>query len=817
MSVINNPLLLGQEGGAGYSISRSVRLNSADSAYFSKTFGSGTQTKWTWAGWVKRSKIDSGTSVYGLFGAYSVSTNYGYIAFYQDGLRISDRPTAGSNATLQTTQVFRDPSAWYHIVVAWDGGNSTSTDRVRVFVNGVRVTAFSTATYPSTSSSVINSAIGHSLGRDESNTGYFDGYLADVWFLDNAVPTTTTRTVNGVTETILSDFGEFDATTGVWNPKAYTGSVSGNSFHLDFANNSNNTATTLGKDTSGNGNNFTPNNLSVTAGAGNDSVVDSPTNGTASSGGDAGGTVVGNYATLNPLDKGSSVTLTNGNLDVSTTSTWNSVRATFGIASGKWYWEYTMTAAGYTMVGIGTTAVSLTGYIGQSSGGYAYYSLNGNKWNSGTAAAYGNSFTTNDVIGVAFDADSGKIWFSKNGTWQASGDPAAGTNAAYSSISSATYFPTISQDNSLPATTGGSLNAGSRPFAFTCPSGFKSLNTANLPTPTILAGNTAFDTVLWTGNDTGQTITLPGGFSPDLIWTKMRSAANNHWLFDIIRGVNQGLSSSSTTNELTRSSSVTTFGSTGFTLGTSADVNSSSYTYAAWCWDAGSLTVTNTQGSITSTVRANASAGFSVVTWTQGSAGANTIGHGLGVAPQLVIVKSRSLASEWAVYHASLGATKFLKLNTTDAVGTVSAYWNDTSPTSTVFSVGSWSNLAGNNLAYCFAPVAGYSSFGSYTGNGSADGPFVYTWFRPRFLIYKRTDAADTFGWIMIDAARDSYNVATKYLGANVSTAEGTTNVVDFLSNGFKLRVPGADGNVSSGTYIYAAFAENPFSIARAR
>jgi hypothetical protein len=187
------------------------------------------------------------------------------------------------------------------------------------------------------------------------------------------------------------------------------------------------------------------------------------------------------------------------------------------------------------------------------------------------------------------------------------------------------------------------------------------------------------------------------------------------------------------------------------------------------------------------------------------------------VAPSLVIVKSRSLASEWAVYHAELGATKFLKLNATDAAGTVSAYWNNTAPTSSVFSVGSWSNLAGDNLAYCFAPVAGYSSFGSYTGNGSADGPFVYTGFRPRWILWKCTTAA--YDWDVYDAVRDPYNAAAARLKPNSSDAEATLSpaTFDILSNGFKLRQGYNSSNASGQIYIYFAVAESPFQYARAR
>ncbi|NBW20301.1 MAG: hypothetical protein EBR82_71270 [Caulobacteraceae bacterium] len=508
-------------------------------------------------------------------------------------------------------------------------------------------------------------------------------------------------------------------------------------------------------------------------------------------------------------------------MDVSTNSTWNSVRATFGITSGKWYWEYTMSAAGYTMVGIGTTAVSLAGYIGQSASGYAFYSLNGNKWNSGTAASYGNSFTTNDVVGVAFDADSGKIWFSKNGTWQASGDPAAGTNAAYTSIPSSTYFPTISQDNSLPASTGGTLNAGARSFAYTAPSGFKALCTTNLPAPLVTKSNTVMDVVIYTGNGSTQSITGLG-FSPDFAWFKRRDSANNHALFDIVRGSGKFLISSDTGGEGTDSNSLISFDTSGFTIGQSVSApsfNISSGSYVAWSWDAGTSTVSNTQGSITSQVRANATAGFSVVTYTVGSNTSQTIGHGLGVAPQLIIVKERNQSNNWFVYHNSIGNGNYLSLNTTTA-STASNLWNSTSPTSTVFTIrsgGSSPTYDGrDHVAYCFSPVVGYSSFGSYTGNGSSDGPFVYTGFRPRWILWKPI-VAGAFDWVLRDAVRDPYNIVSNYLLPNASGAEGAIAEIDILSNGFKFRNNLSGNNTNGVQVIYAAFAESPFNYSRAR
>jgi hypothetical protein len=334
-----------------------------------------------------------------------------------------------------------------------------------------------------------------------------------------------------------------------------------------------------------------------------------------------------------------------------------------------------------------------------------------------------------------------------------------------------------------------------------------------------------FDVKLYTGNSSTQTISGLG-FSPDFVWLKARSAATAHLLFDQIRGATYYLSSNATDAESNSpSNTLTAFNSDGFTLGSNSSANGSSVSLTAWTWDAGSSTVTNTQGSITSQVRANATAGFSVVTY-QANAPNNTIGHGLGATPSFVIVKSRSRSDNWYCYHSALGVNYWLNLNTTSSATNSTSYWGTSGNwTSTTFGVNT-NTLAGNNygtelmVAYCFAPVSGYSNFGSYVGNGSgSDGPFVYTGMRPKFLLIKRTDASG-YPWVIVDSLRDGYNLTYKWLEPNSSSAEQTAQPVadvDFLSNGFKLKGNGNTTNQSSGTYVFASFAENPFQYARAR
>jgi len=362
-------------------------------------------------------------------------------------------------------------------------------------------------------------------------------------------------------------------------------------------------------------------------------------------------------------------------------------------------------------------------------------------------------------------------------------------------------------------------NAGQRAFAYTAPSGFKALCTANLPTPTIANGATVMDVVLWTGNNTDDRV-ITTSFSPEFLWVKRRDSSSSHRLTDVVRGNGKILYSELTDAEATETTSIKSLGSTGFTLGTSVGVNATSGTYVGWYWDAGSSTASNPDGSITSQVRANTTAGFSIVTWSYGSSDA-TVGHGLGVAPGMIIAKGRTSglygAGQWIVYHSGMGANKYIYLSSTNAAGTnIAGVFDGNS--STVFEVNSGLFPASlDYVAYCWAPVAGYSAFGSYTGNGSTDGPFVYTGFRPRWIMFKRTDT--TANWLLIDTARDSYNAAAKHLHPDLSNAEATGSPpwADILSNGFKLRNSYGETNASSGTYIYAAFAESPFNYSRAR
>ena len=807
-----SPLFIGAAAEEGaFQIDRSVRLNSADSAHLSKSFSSaGNRKKWTWSGWVKRSNLSSANSdVKSIFAAYTDSSNRDVLRFTDDNgtdIITFQVTTSGTSKTEYTSAVFRDVSAWMHVVLAFDSAQSTASDRVKIYVNGVSQTLSGTAVAQDTQSS-INSNVAHYLGARSSSGSaelFYDGYLANVQFIDGQALAPT-------------DFGETDDNNN-WNPKDTSGLTFGtNGFHLDFSDNS--TAAALGTDTSGNSNTWTVNNISVTAGAGNDSLVDSPTNGTQTDTG-AGGEVVGNYATFNALALNGN-TLSNGNLDYLAGSANKPTLTTIGIPNtGKWYFEFTdVNSTGSFTAGVGTASVGVSSYLGIDANGWGYqtHPTNAGYHNSGVFTTTGriNGAGGNTIVGIAIDRDAQKIWFSVNGTFVNSGVPASGTNAQYSNLpTSGELFPGASTGSSQSIV----YNAGQRPFAYTAPSGFKALCTTNLPDPTIADGSTAFDTKLYTG--TGSTQSITGlNFSPDFVWIKNRNAAGSHDLYDIVRGADTVINSDATFGDYSGSGRLTSFNSDGFTLGSQPAVNINGGPFVSWNWDGGTSTATNNDGSIASSVRANPSAGFSIVSYTGTGANA-TIGHGLNSAPEMIITKNRASATNWRVYHGALGNTKTLFLSTTGATDTSAVYWNNTSPTSTVFSVGSDDGINGNGnamIAFCFAPVAGYSAFGSYTGNGSSDGTFVYTGHRSRFLLIRALIAGED--WVVIDTEREPYNTIDSVLFANDPTAEITNSAynTDILSNGFKLRGTNPRFNTSGETYVFASFAEHPFQTARAR
>jgi hypothetical protein len=794
-------------------ISKSLRFRSSASARLTRTPSvAGNKQIFTVSFWLKTAKSNFD---YYLFEASTDGGNNERTVLAFNAGKLQFRHIDGGSAVLnlETTQVFRDPSAWYHIVLAVDTTQATSSNRVKMYLNGSQITAFGTASYPTQNLNTDwNGANAHSIGSSTFPDSYADMYLTEFYNIDGQALTP-------------SSFGSTNDQTGVWQPIAYTGTYGTNGFYLPFSNTS--STTTLGNDFSGNSNNWTTNNISLTSGSTYDSMNDVPTQWIPyNTAGDTGALWRGNYCVLNPLDAQGTATLTNGNLTLASSSTTHRNRkATFVIPStGKWYWELTTASTSSSSVilgwGLQTTAAATDSQAGNANTWMAQNDANQDIWNQTTnVLSTGSAVAGGSIRQVAYDADSGKLWFGVNNTWYSStdltsGNPSAGTNQCMT-LSAGSYFPTISCYN-LTA----NANFGQQPFSYTPPTGFKTLCTTNLTTPTIGAtasttANEYMDATLYTGNGGSLTVTNSGSMQPDFVWVKSRSTGStNHLLEDVIRGTKNSLISNGANTELARG--INAFLSNGFSFNDDAggDGNVNGQTYVGWQWKANGTGVSNTAGSITSTVSANTTAGFSIVTWVHSST-TSTIGHGLGVAPTFIILKSRTTAYNWDVGCTSIGWGNRLNLNTTDAAYSP-AFWNSTAPTSTVFTyAGSGATNGDNMVAYCFTPIAGYSAFGSYTGNGSSDGPFIFTGFRPRYVLIKRTDSAND--WLIIDTSRNPYNVTNLNLWANLSSAEGTANRTDVLSNGFKLRNNLAEHNASGGTYIYMAFAESPFKYALAR
>jgi hypothetical protein len=533
-----------------------------------------------------------------------------------------------------------------------------------------------------------------------------------------------------------------------------------------------------------------------------------------------------NYAVLNPISNNIAYSITNGNLSISNGGTAKGTKpASFFLTSGKWYWE--VVGNGYAGAVCGVNGTAFTGSISSAGSNAIGYWEGGIVYWDGGNSGTGASYTTSDIIGIALDMSAGTVAFYKNNTLQYTATFGSGTVPNLSSG----CFPCYS-DGASNVSKSADFNFGQRPFTYTPPTGFVALNTFNLAASTIVKGNTVMDATLYTGTASTQSITNAAAFQPDLIWFKSRSSGAFHALFDSVRGRASGLTSNATDAEalsINAGDNLVSFNSNGFTVGSVAttpfwnSTNGSGLNIVAWQWKAGGAAVTNTAGSISAQVSANPTAGFSVATWT-GTGSAATIGHGLGVAPKMVIAKSRSNAGGdsgiWVVYHASLtSASYFLYLNQTNAETLATTVWNATAPTSSVFSVGtaSGSGTASTHVAYCFADIDGFSKFGGYTGNGSTDGAFIYTGFRPRFVMVKQTN--NVGNWLIWDTARSTYNQMQDYLVPNSSSQE-LNNVlvsIDALSNGFKCRTADNDINGSGDTYIYMAFAENPLKNALAR
>jgi hypothetical protein len=826
MSLTNSPFWMAQTGGASfydYEIENSFRLDKDSDHYLSRTPASaGNRQKWTLSWWMKRGKIYDGQTLFawGNFSQNFIFTISGYAG--DNSFDYYDYDNGTDRSSVSWSYKVRDPSAWYHMVLRVDTTEGTASNRIRLYINNQQASDSGGRTnYPSQNISMFANNNTPTYIAHDFYGGRGDGYYADVNFIDGQS---------------LDPTSFAETKSGVWVPKEYTGSYGTNGYFLKFQN-----SAALGTDSSGNSNNFTVNNASSI-----DQMPDTPTN---------------NFCTMNsahgPFHGNYTGTFREGNLFWEASGNASHAFATFPIVpqdDNGYYFEVVMDSMDNARTYIGFVETA----DGPATGNGASYEFNTKGVYSRDGYWYGDSGLTNgiqytawvvgDVIMVAYK--QGKVWFGKNGTWFNSGNPAAGTGDIVTAIGDTlaskwgtdkTWIPYVGYNSGFKLNFGADSSfSGSKTrqgnsdengygdFYYTPPSGFLAMCTQNMQAPAIdplddVSPQDYFNTVLWTGTGSGQSITGMG-FQPDWLWFKSRNNSNDHALIDSVRGVNQGLVSNSTAAEVTSGASndLVSFDSDGFTTGTPqnfSSLGSSGFTIATWGWKAGGTGVSNTDGSITSTVSANTDAGFSVVTYTGNSTNDATIGHGLGVAPKVVIVKNRVASTYWYVYHDSLppnAATYNLYLNTTDSQQADNVL---RSTNSTTFTVSSSSSANGSSMvAYCFAEIEGYSKAGSYIGNGSADGAFIYTGFRPAWIMIKRTDS--TGSWHIIDDKRIGYNDSNRVLLANSTDPEQTNYSVqerDILSNGFKMRDSNSGTNASGGTYIYLAFAENPFKYANAR
>ena len=815
-----------------FEITNSLRFDDSENQRLEKPAdeisGSGSTTTWTWSAWVKRGDLQNVT-------LWSANSNSNQILINSNKMYFESNSTA--NNFIVSSKLLRDTSSWYNLVFVWDTTNSTEADRMRMYCNGVRITSFSSSSLPTQNrASVFNTAIQHEIGRRVNPDGLnFDGYMAEVNFIDGQALD-------------ASSFGELKS--GVWIPKDTSGLTYGtNGYRLEFKQTGTNPDSSgMGADTSGNNNHYNPQNLNAF-----DVMPDSPTN---------------NFPTLNPQIGKALTTFVDprhGNLEIDTSvGARGTTFSTMAMPTGngqKFYAEYRYRAdTGHMRVGIisvdqANQYIETNNFDSPTTDNVSYTSVTGKIAVNGSQVEVVATYTVGDVIGMAVDLENGTIQFSKNGSNVGSAVSqsfissnemlfAAGDSSTSQDIRYSANFgqdSTFAGDETAPDPPNSDTN-GIGAFHSAVPSGFKALCAKNLPEPTISPKDDDipedyFNTVLYVGDDsTSQSITGVG-FQPDWVWIKARnSSILSHALLDSVRGVNKSLFSDDDPPSDENSAVVfPSFDSDGFTVSDSGGnwTNENATNFVAWNWLAGGSPSSNSAGDITSSVSANTEAGFSIVGYTgDGTSSTRTIGCGLTKKPDWVILKNRtddSVNDSWFVWHQSFGTaspSKYMTLYNTDTVASsgvfVDSSFSDNSGNALFAVDGSYNgvNKSGTTyIVYCFHEVEGYSKFGSYTGNSSDDGAFVFTGFRPAWVMLKRSSSGVTASWVILDKERDVENPTSLGLFPNSTTAEASSTLrnVDFLSNGFKLRTDHNNINGSGGTYIYMAFAEMPFKYANAR
>ena len=805
----------------------------------------GDRKKHTLAFWVKRCKPSDGSQIV----LCAFASSYSDFAYFRSDDRFEY--SVGNAYSVATDMKFRDVSAWYHIVAHLDVANSTTTSRLRFWVNGVEQSKTVTyGSYPADQDYAFSNTVDQTVGGATHFGGYeLDGYLCDLNFIDGSlVPYTS--------------FGEFK--NGIWIPididtSAITYGTNG--FRMLF-----NGTDTDGPSTSGSVNANSVGASSVnsnhfhaysTALANHSALPDNPEN---------------NFCTWNALFKGgersSSIyansTLSNGNLEVSVPT--NSYMGNnFRPTSGKWYCEIRVKTIGSTNGEIDWGWLQATTYSSNIAQGnvankwgaifYGYAVLNGgipyiaiNDETTQLGGAINVTMQAGDILQLALDIDNNKGFIGRNNAWLytnnlSGGNPATGANPTHTftddeaqnlqwyianGTSTDVHVANFGQDSTF----GGAISAGGNAdangigdFAYAPPSGFLALCTANLEEPTIgpnsdTTSTDHFNTITYSGND-DATRTFNVGFPPDLSWFKAHASGYGHQLYDSSRGVHKYLQSNVAGTEQTSTEGVTSFDTSGnLVIGTNAFLNEAGTNGTIWNWKANNGTKTTNDasatsiGTIDSEYQANTTAGFSIVQF-EATGTAGTIAHGLSQAPTFMIVKSRDQdGTTWQVYYGD--NTDYLRLNSNGATIDGASTWNDTSPTSTVFSVGdnggdSNNSSGGSMIGYMFHDVEGYSKIGTYNPNNSTDSAFVYTGFKPAMVILKGAEINNQ-EWCILDNKNPGYNPVYNF-NPDSSAGQTTSNNVDFVSNGFKIRATGGVGYLTSD-YIYIAFAEAPFKYA---
>jgi len=773
---------------AAYTIENSCRFNDDDSPATAHTYNAvGSSDKIaTLSWWMKLGNLGITRKIFDFDSGQEqidLHTN--------DKMRI----TYASVEALITTQVFRDCGAWYHCVWRIDTTDAAGGDRLRLYVNGSEVTAFDTDSNPTVNTIMggigINTNVA-TVGATQGVANEFDGYLAEVAMCDGQ-------------SLGPGSFGETDD-NGQWVPKDLSGLTFGNNgFWLDFAV-APGTGNGAGTDVSGNANHFTDTGLAAA-----DQVNDSPSDSSADD--------IGNYCVLNPVaNTNGSDTFADGNLKITGHNSDNFVLGTVR-PEGKVYMEWDIT----TMSASGASTRQDIGIIRTDQGGWSgtYPSLEANgdftgtrvpanlTYSDGTSGTDYTNAADGDLIAIALDTDAGKMWIRiDDGTWFGGGDPAAGTTPTVTFTVGGEWCWVAACYGTSDVST---ANFGQLAYQYTAPSGFGFTHTARLPAPAIKDPSKYFQIDLFTGTggELVRTLTDGGGgaVAPDMVWIKDRDTSVEHVLTDSARGATKELNPDSTNAETTVAEGVKSFNSSGYTLGTDGNYNTSSSLNVAWCWVEGTTP------------------DFDIVLYT-GSGSAKTVSHSLGVKPEFMMVKHRDSSTgwSWTVWHKDFGAptTTVLELDN-DGAANASAgnRWNDTEPTSSVFSVDDNGTTNENTtlyVNYLFAGIEGFSKFGSYEGNGAADGTFIWLGFRPGLIISKSIDS--TSRWDMQDGKRTINGTTASIEAAGPAGEVSNAGQIDILSNGFKHRT-NIDNNIAE-TYVYAAWAEFPFggdgvSQARAR